>query len=59
MESGLTIFRQDYTCPALLEEVRFSTDTGLSPAKADLSRSFSFFTHNIGLIRVRSPLLTE
>jgi hypothetical protein len=59
LEGGPPMFRQDFTCPALLEDVCFSTRTGLSPTMADLSRSFRFFTHAIGLVRVRSPLLTE
>jgi hypothetical protein len=34
------MFRQDFTCPALLEDVRHFTHTGLSPAMAGLSRPF-------------------
>jgi hypothetical protein len=38
------MFRQDFTCPALLEaEMRF-TPTGLSPAMARLSRRFGLCT---------------
>jgi hypothetical protein len=38
------MFRQDFTCPALLEAgVRF-TPTGLSPAMARLSRRFGLCT---------------
>jgi hypothetical protein len=40
------MFRQDYTCPALLEDLSISTRTGLSPAVADLSKSFRFFSTN-------------
>jgi hypothetical protein len=36
------MFRQDYTCPALLEVLSGCTDTGLSPALARLSFRFSF-----------------
>ncbi len=39
------MFRQDFTCPALLEDLSGSTHTGLSPAPARLSRRFCF-THN-------------
>ena len=35
------------------------TDTGLSPIIADLSMSFSLLHIATGLVRVRSPLLTE
>ena len=34
------MFRQDFTCPALLKDLRVSTHTGLSPAMAGLSRPF-------------------
>jgi hypothetical protein len=40
------MFRQDYTCPALLEDLPISTRTGLSPAVADLSKSFRFSSAN-------------
>ena len=43
LEGGPPIFRQDVTCPALLMGRRCFTRTGLSPAAADLSRSFGFF----------------
>ena len=36
------MFRQDFTCPALLEDQTLSTRTGLSPAMARLSRRFRF-----------------
>lgn len=45
LESGLPMFRQDFTCPALLKDNECSTSTGLSPAMADLSRSFDFIPH--------------
>ena len=60
MEGGPPIFRQDCTCPALLED----TDAGF-PYGA-VTRYGSPFqtlpvpkTHATGLIRVRSPLLAE
>ena len=34
------MFRQDFTCPALLKDLRILTHTGLSPAMAGLSRPF-------------------
>ena len=44
LEGGPPMFRQDFTCPALLEDLVLFTDTGLSPAMARLSRRFSLFT---------------
>jgi hypothetical protein len=38
------MFRQDYTCPALLEDASIFTATGLSPAKARLSFRFALFS---------------
>ena len=38
------MFRQDFTCPALLKPCLLSTLTGLSPSPAALSRAFRFFT---------------
>ena len=38
------MFRQEFTCPALLESFMLFTRTGLSPAMADLSRSFDFIS---------------
>ena len=40
MEGGPPTFRQDFTCPALLEDLIRFTRTGLSPAMARLSRRF-------------------
>jgi hypothetical protein len=45
LESGLPMFRQDFTCPALLKDIECSTCTGLSPAKAGLSIPFHFIPH--------------
>ncbi len=42
LESGLPMFRQDFTCPALLKDTECSTCKGLSPSTADLSMSFHF-----------------
>ena len=55
---GPPIFRQDFTCPALLDASPGASRTGLSPAMAGLSRPFrSLFEAR--LVRVRSPLLAE
>ena len=40
------MFRQDYTCPALLKDLSISTHTGLSPTMAALSKAFWFFSTN-------------
>ncbi len=40
LEGGPPMFRQDFTCPALLEDQFRFTCTGLSPALARLSRRF-------------------
>lgn len=42
LESGLPMFRQDFTCPALLKDTECSTSTGLSPIYARLSILFDF-----------------
>ena len=55
---GPPIFRQDFTCPALLDMSSEASCTGLSPCVAGLSRPFqSLFPAR--LVRVRSPLLAE
>jgi hypothetical protein len=38
------MFRQDCTCPALLESLSIFTRTGLSPTKARLSKRFRLFS---------------
>ena len=40
LEGGPPMFRQDFTCPALLESFFSLTGTGLSPTMADFSKSF-------------------
>jgi hypothetical protein len=42
LEGGPPMFRQDFTCPALLKDQMAFTYTGLSPAMAGLSRPFYF-----------------
>ena len=55
---GPPIFRQDFTCPALLDMSLEASHTGLSPTMAQLSSCFwSLFKAR--LVRVRSPLLAE
>jgi hypothetical protein len=44
LEGGPPMFRQDYTCPALLEALSDCTATGLSPAKAALSNAFALIS---------------
>ena len=41
-EGGPPIFRQNFTCSALLNTSYHASYTGLSPTMADLSRSFRF-----------------
>jgi hypothetical protein len=59
LEGGPPMFRQDFTCPALLEDNLIFTRTGLSPTKARLSNRFRLLQIATGLVRFRSPLLTE
>ena len=51
------MFRQDFTCPALLEKVFILRLRGYHP----LWRAFPYTSpcFRPGLVRVRSPLLTE
>ena len=46
LEGGPPMFRQDFTCPALLEDDMRFTPTRLSRAMALLSRSFGLCTHH-------------
>ena len=39
------MFRQDFTCPALLKDNKCSTCTGLSPAMATFSKVFHFIPY--------------
>ncbi len=60
MEGGPPTFRQDFSCPALLKDPQKTLPVRgyhpLWPAFPDRSGCFSQAT---GLVRVRSPLLTE
>jgi hypothetical protein len=46
LEGGPPMFRQDFTCPALLKDSKISTRTGLSPTKARLSRRFRLINYS-------------
>ncbi len=46
LEGGPPMFRQDFTCPALLKDCLIFTYTGLSPAMAGLSRPFYLSSDN-------------
>ena len=46
LEGGPPTFRQDFTCPALLEDRTYLTCTGLSPALARLSRRFQLHRYD-------------
>ena len=60
MEGDPPVFRQDFTCPALLKDecshYPYGTVTLLGSAFLTDSGCLSFAT---GLVRVRSPLLAE
>ena len=60
LEGGPPTFRQDFTCPALLKDneiiIRIRGCHPLRPDFPDGSASILIAT---GLVRVRSPLLTE
>ena len=45
LEGGPPMFRQDFTCPALLESNMSFVCTGLSPTTAQLSRPFRFILY--------------
>ena len=57
-EGGPPIFKQDFTCPALLNASNRASRTGLSPSTALLSRQVPV-TLMARLVPVRSPLLGE
>ena len=60
MEDGPPMFRQDFTCPALLDIIHFQVSpTGLSPSLIKLSNLFGYHQCTLGLVPFRSPLLWE
>ena len=59
MEGGPPIFRQDFTCPALLKDLWPLSHTGLSPISPDFPDRSATQPKTTGLFRFRSPLLAE
>ena len=54
------MFRQDFTCPALLENQKVTLPVrGYHPFLPAFPNSSGFNSSTTGLVRVRSPLLTE
>jgi hypothetical protein len=53
------MFRQDFTCPALLKDLHNLSHTGLSPILPDFPDRSATIMKTTGLFRVRSPLLAE
>ncbi len=53
------MFRQDFTCPALLKDHNRLSHTGLSPISPDFPDRSATTIITTGLFRVRSPLLAE
>jgi hypothetical protein len=60
LEGGPPVFRQDFTCPALLVSLASFASYGAVTRYGPTFQSVLIKTcMSIGLIRVRSPLLTE
>ena len=60
MEGGPPKFRQDFTCPALLKNLRGALPVrGYHPLWPAFPDGSGFTTKITGLVRVRSPLLAE
>ena len=60
LEGGPPTFRQDFTCPALLKDLEETVPVrGCHPLRPDFPDGSGFLTQATGLVRVRSPLLTE
>ena len=54
------MFRQDFTCPALLKDQKETLPVrGYHPLWLAFPDDFGFFKMATGLVRVRSSLLTE
>ena len=54
------MFRQDFTCPALLDITYFQVSpTGFSPSLIKRSNLFGYHQYALGLVPFRSPLLWE
>src|SRR5579875_2204052 len=60
LEGGPPMFRQDFTCPALLESLMAFASYGAVTRYGPAFQPVLIKNHkSIGLVRVRSPLLTE
>ena len=60
MEGGPPTFRQDFTCPALLEDLKELLPVrGYHPLRPDFPDGSGSLIQATGLVRVRSPLLAE
>ena len=60
MEDGPPMFRQDFTCPALLKDLCKTVPVrGYHPLWPDFPDGSGFLAKATGLVRVRSSLLTE
>ena len=59
MEGGPPMFRQDFTCPALLKAFKLCYRVRGCHPLWPLSRFVPVIAQNTGLVRVRSPLLAE
>ena len=60
MEGGPPTFRQDFSCPALLEpKQRAVSIRDCHPLWSVFPDRFGYALPGTGLVRVRSPLLTE
>ena len=60
MEGGPPIFRQDFTCPALLKDLEETVPVrGCHPLRPVFPDGSGFLSQATGLVRVRSSLLTE
>ena len=59
MEGGPPMFRQDFTCPALLESLAVLRLRGFHPLWPTFPDRSTLFHKSTGLVPVRSPLLRE
>ena len=60
LEGGPPNFKQDFTCPALLESAtRYRSVRGFHPLWPDFPAGSGLTRRSAGLIRFRSPLLAE
>ena len=60
MEGGPPMFKQDFSCPALLESLnKLLQIRGYHPLWLHFPLHSSSLVQGTGLVRVRSPLLTE